>query len=75
MMNDLPIGGRFSDDPEYYTDYENINDIARGEGFVIDDDGHWVPIEAMEEYGVLDYCEDFSQDDLDDDDDYDLPDP
>ncbi len=26
-------------------DYESIDDIARSEGFYIDDDGHWVPLE------------------------------
>ena len=31
-----------------YVEYESIDDIARGEGFYIDDDGHWVPLE--EEY-------------------------
>ena len=28
-----------------YSDFEDINDIARGEGFSIDDDGHWVPLD------------------------------
>lgn len=31
-------------------DYEDINDIASSEGFVIDDDGHWVPIESKPGY-------------------------
>ena len=26
-------------------EYESIDDIARGEGFYIDDDGHWIPLE------------------------------
>ncbi len=29
--------------------YEDINEIARGEGFRIDDDGHWVPLERDED--------------------------
>ena len=37
-------------------DYESIEDIARSEGFNIDDDGHWVPMEDTMEY------EDFSYD-------------
>lgn len=28
-----------------YSDYEDINDIARSSGFSIDDDGHWVPLD------------------------------
>ena len=28
-----------------YSDFEDINDIARSNGFSIDDDGHWVPLE------------------------------
>ena len=31
-------------------DYESIDDIARGEGFFIDDDGHWIPLEDAEDY-------------------------
>lgn len=56
-------------------EYESIDDIARGEGFLIDDDGHWVPIEDAEEYGLEpedDYDDDYDNDDYDgDDDDYD----
>ena len=54
-------------------DYESIDDIARGEGFFIDDDGNWIPLEDasdddFEYYGI-------DRDDLDllydeDDDDY-----
>ena len=33
-------------------EYESIDDIARGEGFFIDDDGNWVPLEYAEEYGI-----------------------
>ncbi len=40
-------------------DDESIDDIARGEGFFIDDDGNWVPLEDAYEYGYeaedLDY--------------------
>lgn len=32
-------------------DIEDINDIARGEGFFIDEDGHWVPLEDQPGYG------------------------
>lgn len=31
-------------------DYEDINDIARSDGFFIDEDGHWVPLEDMPGY-------------------------
>ena len=54
-----------------YDDYfdESIDDIARGEGFFIDDDGHWIPLEE-----ALDYGYELEDDDLDlfdeDDDDY-----
>ena len=54
-------------------DYESIDDIARGEGFFIDDDRNWIPLEDasdddFEYYGI-------DRDDLDllydeDDDDY-----
>jgi len=37
-------------------DFESIDDIARDEGFIIDDDGHWIPIESMME--ELDFDED-----------------
>ena len=29
------------DDDDYREEYVSIDDIARGEGFWIDDDGHW----------------------------------
>lgn len=35
-----------------YGDLESIDDIARGEGFFIDDDGHWVPAEEALDYGL-----------------------
>ena len=36
----------------YYDDeYESIDDIARGEGFFIDDDGNWIPSEYAEDFG------------------------
>ena len=36
----------------YYDDeYESIDDIARGEGFFIDDDGNWIPLEYAEDFG------------------------
>ncbi len=54
-------------------DYESIDDIARREGFFIDADGNWIPLEDanyddLEYYGI-------DRDDLDllydeDDDDY-----
>lgn len=36
-------------DYEDFNDYESIDDIARSEGFYIDDDGHWIPIEDEDE--------------------------
>ena len=53
--------------------YESIDDIARGEGFIIDDDGHWIPLEEALDFGYepedldLDFCIDDS--DYDDDSD------
>ena len=38
------------DDYDYREDYESEEDLARGEGFWIDDDGHWVPIEDDDWY-------------------------
>ena len=35
---------------QMFEDYESIDDIARGEGFFIDDDGHWIPLEDADEY-------------------------
>ena len=56
-----------------YDDFESIDDIARGEGFFIDDDGHWIPVEDADDYDYEYYGID--RDDLDllydeDDDDY-----
>ena len=58
-------------------EYESIDEIARGEGFFIDDDGNWVPLEQAEDYGIEiddddlfydDYlCDDFLYDEDDDD--------
>jgi len=48
-------------------DFESIDDMARGEGFFIDDDGHWVPLEDAEEYG-LDFGDDLNLYDENDDD-------
>lgn len=31
-------------------DYEDINDIASSEGFIIDEDGHWIPKESLPGY-------------------------
>jgi len=31
-------------------DYESIDDIARGEGFYIDEDNHWVPLPDDDEF-------------------------
>ena len=46
-----------------YDDFESIDDIARGEGFFIDDDGHRIPLEDAEDY---DYeCYGIDRDDLD----------
>ena len=45
-------------------DYESIDDIARGEGFFIDDDGHWIPLEDADEYDI-DYY-DLDMDDMND---------
>lgn len=42
--------------------FEDINDIARGEGFSIDDDGHWVPLERDEDADFFEYADD---DDID----------
>ncbi len=36
-------------DYEDFNDYESIDDIARGEGFYIDDDGHWIPLPEDDE--------------------------
>ena len=47
-------------------DYEDINDIARGEGFNIDDDGHWVPIEDDMDNEFLDYDDDVGDIDISD---------
>ena len=30
--------------------YESIDDIARGEGFFIDDDGHWIPMDDADDF-------------------------
>ena len=30
-----------AEEDDYMEEYESIDDIARGEGFWIDDDGHW----------------------------------
>ena len=49
-----------------FDDYESIDEIARGEGFVIDDDGHWIPIEEALDYGYE--PEDLDLDELDYDD-------
>ena len=46
-----------------YDDYESIDDIARGEGFFIDDDGHWVPLEDADGYDFEYY--DIDMDDID----------
>ena len=46
-------------------DYENINDIARGEGFSIDEDGHWVPLENSMFSDLMDDT-DYSDFDYDD---------
>lgn len=35
---------------DYEEEYESIDDIARGEGFFIDDDGHWIPLEDADEF-------------------------
>ncbi len=51
-----------NDESDYY---EDINDIARSEGFSIDDDGHWVPLERDEDF----YDYDSDDDDYDDYDD------
>lgn len=41
------IGADDEEEGEYdiRQDYESEEDFARGEGFWIDDDGHWVPID------------------------------
>lgn len=60
---------------DFNYEYESIDEIARGEGFFIDDDENWLPLEYAEEYGVElgDIDEDALDlnDDDDDDDDYD----
>ena len=45
-MNEYEFDEEFLDD-----DYESIDDIARGEGFWIDDDGNWIPIEDDDDCG------------------------
>ena len=40
---------------EDYEEYESIDEIARGEGFFIDDDGHWIPLEDADEYDLDEY--------------------
>ena len=53
-MNDDYIKGvrrNGQEDADLYTDYESIVDIARGDGFRIDDDGHWIPLDAEDGYG------------------------
>ena len=56
----------------YDDDYESIDDIARGEGFFIDDDGNWRPLENADdfecEYYGLDQDEIALLNDEDDDD-------
>ena len=37
-----------------YEGFESIDDIARGEGFFIDEDGHWLPLEDMDDCGYED---------------------
>lgn len=39
------------DDDDYDYDIEPIDAIASSEGFSIDDDGHWIPIDDSERYG------------------------
>ena len=53
-------------------EYESIDDIARGEGFFIDDDGHWIPLEDAEDndfeyYGIDLHDADDLYDEADDD--------
>ena len=43
-------------------DYESEEELAWGEGFFIDDDGHWVPLENRYEYFDL-FCDDGYSDD------------
>ncbi len=38
------------DDYDYRQDYESEEDFARGEGFWIDDDGNWIPIDDDDLY-------------------------
>ncbi len=43
--------GRGEPEDEYYEEeYESIDDIARGEGFWIDEDGHWVPLDDEDDW-------------------------
>lgn len=43
-------------------DYESEEELAWSEGFRIDDDGHWVPLENRYEYFDL-FCDDGYSDD------------
>ena len=47
-----------------FDDYESIDDIAMGEGFFIDDDGHWIPLEEElgYDYSELPYLEELLED-------------
>lgn len=54
----------------YNDDYESIDDVARGEGFLIDDDGNWIPLEDALDCGYelvdgLDYSYEPEDADLD----------
>ena len=56
---------------DVFEDHESIDDIARGEGFFIDDDGHWVPLEDALDYGYepeeLDLDYDYEDEDYNED--------
>lgn len=70
MKNDFsePRGGSSVPVTELFDDedFESEEELAWGEGFRIDDDGHWIPVENRYEYFDL-YCDDGYSDDCFDD--------
>ncbi len=52
MREDIGIdenGNRIEED-DYVEEYVSIDDIARGEGFWIDDDGHWRELDEEDDW-------------------------
>ncbi len=53
MREDIGIdenGNWIDEEEEYEEEYVSIDDIARGEGFWIDDDGHWRELDEEDDW-------------------------